>query len=59
MAQQQWQLRVRGKQRASIKVELLVAAVVALGEQLQVEQRAREQAASVAEARPRGAGAAS
>ena len=46
MARQQWRIRVRGKQREQINVDLLVAAVVALGEQLAVEQREREESAA-------------
>jgi hypothetical protein len=43
--QQQWRLRVRGKQRKPVDAKLLIAAVIALGEQLQAEQRERKQAA--------------
>jgi hypothetical protein len=50
--QQQWQLRVRGKQRKQIDAKLLIAAVIALGEQLQAEQREREQAAAEARRTP-------
>jgi hypothetical protein len=46
MAGQQWRIRVRGKQRQHISIELLVAAVIAFGEQLALEEREREQAAT-------------
>jgi hypothetical protein len=39
MAGQQWRIRVRGKQRRQVSIDLLVAAVIAFGEQLAVEQR--------------------
>jgi hypothetical protein len=52
MARQQWRLRVRGKQRKEVDVNLLVAAVIALGEQLQAEQREREQSAAEGRATP-------
>jgi len=45
MTQQQWRLRVRGKQRKEVKIELLVAAVMALGEQMLAEQRASQETA--------------
>ncbi|MEV6446361.1 hypothetical protein [Amycolatopsis sp. NPDC051716] len=38
MAEQQWRIRVRGKQRDPIVVELLIAAVMELAEQLRAEQ---------------------
>ena len=41
MAQQQWRIRVTGKQRAQVNIDLLVAAVMALGEQFGSEQAAR------------------
>jgi hypothetical protein len=43
MAQQQWRVRVTGKQRKQVNIDLLVAAVMALGEQFGSEQQ-REQA---------------
>jgi hypothetical protein len=49
MARQQWRLRVTGKQRQEVDVNLLVAAVIAFGEQLHAEEREREQ--SVADGR--------
>ena len=45
MAQQQWRIRVTGKQRTQVSIDLLVAAVMALGEQFGSEQQ-REQAAT-------------
>jgi hypothetical protein len=45
MARQQWRIRVRGKQREQINADLLVAAVIALGEQLAAEEREREESA--------------
>ena len=42
MARQQWRLRVKGNQRQEVDVNLLVAAVIAFGEQLQAEERERE-----------------
>lgn len=44
MARQQWRLRVKGKQRKQINVDLLAAAVIALGEQLTAEKREGESA---------------
>jgi len=44
MAQQQWRIRVTGKQCKQVNIDLLVAAVMALGEQFGAEQQ-REQAA--------------
>lgn len=43
---QQWRLRVQGKQRTAVSIDLLTAAVMALGEQLRAEQRERERAAA-------------
>lgn len=45
MAQQQWRIRVTGRQRKQVNIDLLVAAVMALGEQFGSEQRQRAQAA--------------
>jgi hypothetical protein len=39
MAGQQWRIRVRGKQRQKVSIDLLVAAVIAFGEQLAAERR--------------------
>jgi hypothetical protein len=50
--QQQWRLRIRGKQRKQVDAKLLIAAVIALGEQLQAEQREQEQAAAEARQTP-------
>jgi hypothetical protein len=44
--QQQWRLRVRGKQREHLNVNLLIQAVVALAEQLAAEEQAYERAAA-------------
>lgn len=41
---EQWRIRVRGKQRKHISAELLVAAIMALGEQWHAEQRDQAQA---------------
>ena len=46
MVRRQWRLRVRGTQRQHVNIELLVAAVLAFGEQLAAEQRQREEAAA-------------
>jgi hypothetical protein len=46
MARQQWRIRVQGKQRKQVNVDLLVAAVIALGEQLAAEEREREESAA-------------
>lgn len=43
MARQQWRIRVTGKQRKEVNIDLLVAAVMALGEQFGSGQQ-REQA---------------
>jgi hypothetical protein len=43
--QEQWRLRVRGKQRKQLDVNLLIQAVIALGEQLAAEEHDPEQAA--------------
>lgn len=53
MARQQWRIRVKGKQRKQVNVELLVAAVMALGEQLAAEEREREESAAEGRATPR------
>lgn len=37
--QQQWRIRVRGKQREQVNADLLVQAVIALGRQLAEEAR--------------------
>jgi hypothetical protein len=37
--EQQWRIRVRGTMRTEVDVNLLVQAVIALGEQLHAEQR--------------------
>ena len=39
MASEQWRMRVRGVERQPVSVELLVAAVMAWGEQLHAEHR--------------------
>jgi hypothetical protein len=44
--QQQWRIRVRGKQRKQVSIELLIAAVMALGEELAKQQRQAEQHAA-------------
>ena len=50
--QQHWHIRVRGKQRKQVDAKLLIAAIIALGEQLQAEEREREQAAAEARQTP-------
>ena len=52
MAKQQWRIRVRGRQREQINVDLLVAAVIALGEQLAAEEREREESPAEGRATP-------
>lgn len=51
--QQQWRLRVKGTMRTEVDVNLLVQAVIALGEQLHAEaqQQERERDQSAAEGR--------
>jgi hypothetical protein len=39
MAGQQWRISVRGKQCQHVSIDLLVAAVIAFGEQLAAEER--------------------
>ena len=41
--QEQWHIRVRGKQREEINIDLVVAAVIALGKQLAAEAKAEEE----------------
>jgi hypothetical protein len=48
MSRQQWRIRVRGRQRKQVKVDLLVAAVMAMAERWQTEQTLREQVADLA-----------
>lgn len=50
--QEQWRLRVRGKQRKQLDVNLLIQAVIALGEQLAAEEHEREQAAAEGRSTP-------
>lgn len=46
MVRRQWRIRVRGRQRQHVNIELLVAAVMAFGEQLAAKEREREGAAA-------------
>lgn len=52
MARQQWRIRVTGTQRERINIDLLVAAVIALGEQLAAEERKREDSPTEGRATP-------
>lgn len=50
MVRQQWRIRVWGKQCQQVSVDLLVAAVLAFGEQLAAEER--EESATEGRMRP-------
>lgn len=42
--QQQWRMHIRGKQREPVNIDLVIQAIIALGEQFAAEERECDEA---------------
>lgn len=43
--QQQWRMRIRGKQREPVNIDLVIQAIIALSEQYAADERGADEAA--------------